>query len=178
MYQEELEKYANDILTSENFQSTKNYIQHGSMSVHEHCINVAMVSLAIRDKLEIECHSRDLVRGALLHDYFLYDWHKSDKVNSHRLHGFFHPSRALHNARKEFVINARQTDIIIKHMWPLTVIPPMCREAWIVTMADKYCSTMETLHIQKGKIHNRRMDTVRVMTNFSKNNVTNARYFE
>ena len=38
-------------------------------------------------------------------------------------------------------------------MWPLTVIPPMCREAWIVTTADKYCSLLETLYIQRGRIH-------------------------
>lgn len=153
MYQEELEKYASDILVSKNFLRTKEYIQHGNMSVYEHCINVAMMSLAIRDWFKIRCNSRDLIRGALLHDYFLYDWHIVDKAHSHRLHGFYHPGRALRNARKEYVINMRQTDIIIKHMWPLTIIPPMCREAWIVTMADKYCSTMETLHIQRGRIH-------------------------
>lgn len=157
MYEYELEKYANDILESENFQSTKAYIQHGNMSVQEHCINVAKTSLYIRDKFKIRCHTSDLVRGALLHDYFLYDWHKNDKVNPHRLHGFFHPARALHNARKEYSLTARQIDIITKHMWPLTVIPPMCREAWIVTSADKYCSLMETLYIQRGRIHNNRL---------------------
>ena len=26
----------------------------------------------------------------------------------------------------------------------------MCREAWIVTMADKWCSLMETFHVHKG----------------------------
>ena len=82
MYEYELKKYANDIFESENFRSTREYIQHGNMSVQEHCINVAKVSLYIRDKLNINCNTRDLIRGALLHDYFLYDWHKSDKVNS------------------------------------------------------------------------------------------------
>ena len=33
---------------------------------------------------------------------------------------------------------------------PLTVIPPKCREAWIVTLADKWCSTLETIRIAKG----------------------------
>ncbi len=153
MYEYELKKYANDIFESDNFKSTKEYIQHGNMSVQEHCINVAKASLYIRDRLKIRCNTRDLIRGALLHDYFLYDWHKSDKVNSHRLHGFFHPARALYNARKEYHLSPRQQDIIIKHMWPLTVIPPMCREAWIVTTADKYCSLLETFYIQKGRIH-------------------------
>ena len=35
-------------------------------------------------------------------------------------------------------------------MWPLTIVPPMCKEAWIVSVADKYCSTMETLGFHKG----------------------------
>ena len=156
MYEKKLKKYANDIFESDNFKSTKEYIQHGNMSVQEHCINVAKASLYIRDRLKIRCNTRDLIRGALLHDYFLYDWHKSDKVNSHRLHGFFHPARALYNARKEYHLSPRQQDIIIKHMWPLTVIPPMCREAWIVTTADKYCSLLETFYIQKGRIHQHR----------------------
>ena len=88
----------------------------------------------------------------LLHDYFLYDWHFKDLKNPHKLHGFYHPSRALHNAQKEYTLTKRQEDIIKKHMWPLTVVPPMCREAWIVTAADKYCSFMETVHLHKGKI--------------------------
>jgi uncharacterized protein len=151
MYEYELTKYAGDILESENFQKIKGHIQHGNMSVYEHCISVAKTSLYIKDKFNIDCNIRDLVRGALLHDYFLYDWHKNDKANLHpRLHGFYHPGYALKNAKREYIVNERQADIISKHMWPLTVIPPTCREAWIVTMADKYCSALETLHLHKG----------------------------
>ncbi len=140
-----MEKYADDILSSPNFNSTRAYMQHGKMSVHEHSINVAKTSLALRRHLGIKCNTRDLVRGALLHDYFLYDWHNDDKENPHRLHGFFHPQRALENAKKEYKLTHIQEEIIVKHMWPLTVVPPTCREAWIVTAADKYCSLKETL---------------------------------
>lgn len=156
MYDSELKKYAEDILNSANFQRTKEHIQHGNMTVNEHCINVAKTSLMIKKKLHITCNQRDLVRGALLHDYFLYDWHKKDLKNPHKLHGFYHPGRALRNAKKEYVLTKRQEDIIRKHMWPLTVVPPMCREAWIVTAADKYCSLMETFRLHKGKIKTRR----------------------
>lgn len=156
MYDSELKKYAKDILNSANFQRTKEHIQHGNMTVNEHCINVAKTSLMIKKKLHITCNQRDLVRGALLHDYFLYDWHKKDLKNPHKLHGFYHPGRALRNAKKEYVLTKRQEDIIKKHMWPLTVVPPMCREAWIVTAADKYCSLMETFRLHKGKIKTRR----------------------
>ncbi|MBQ2406492.1 MAG: phosphohydrolase [Lachnospiraceae bacterium] len=167
MYEEEIEKYASDIIESENFKSTKNHFQHGNMTVYEHCMCVTKASLAIRDRLKIKCNDRDLVRGALLHDYFLYDWHLQDEKNAHkRAHGFCHPAIALKNARKEYNINIRQADIIIKHMWPLTIIPPLCREGWIVTMADKYCSTLETLSIRRGEIHERQMRRQKLLNMF------------
>ena len=146
-----LRHYGQDILDSENFKSTKGHLQHGNMTVHNHCMDVARYSLLINKKLHVNCNKRDLIRGALLHDYFLYDWHDKEALaNRQRLHGFHHPVTALHNAEKEFRLNNRQRDIIRKHMWPLSVMPPMCREAWVVTAADKYCSLMETLKLHKG----------------------------
>ncbi len=143
---------ASDILQSRNFIRTKEHIQHGNMTVHEHCINVALTSLKLKNFFHISCNEKDLIRGALLHDYFLYDWHEKDEKEPHRLHGFYHPGTALRNARREYVLTKRQEDIIKKHMWPLTVVPPACREAWIVSAADKYCSLMETCHLHKGKL--------------------------
>ena len=60
------------------------------------------------------------------------------------MHGFSHPRTALKNAGREYRLSPREQDIIKKHMWPLTIVPPLCREAWIVTAADKYCSFLET----------------------------------
>lgn len=141
-----LERYAQDILESNNFRSTRRYIQHGSVSVHSHCISVAEHSIHLGrflERLGIRCREKELVRGALLHDYFLYDWH--DRHSHARLHGFHHPRVALANASREYCLTPREADIIAKHMWPLTVNPPRCREAWIVSAADKYCSLKETL---------------------------------
>ena len=147
----EIREEAKDILESQNFLRSSEFIQHGSMTVKSHCMNVARYSLAISKKLPIEVSRRELIRGALLHDYFLYDWHIDSEENVHRrLHGFYHPGIALKNASKEYQLTSREKDIIKKHMWPLTVVPPMCREAWIVTAVDKYCSLLETLHIHKG----------------------------
>lgn len=145
-----LAKYGKDILDSNNFKKTKEHIQHGSMTVNKHCIDVAKYSLELNKKLGTKCNQRDLIRGALLHDYFLYDWHSKDFTNRGRLHGFYHPGIALKNAAKEYELTNREKDIIKKHMWPLTVVPPLCREAWIVTAADKYCSLLETFHLHKG----------------------------
>lgn len=148
--QREIEKDAADILHSKNFQRMKEHIQHGDMTVNAHVMDVARYSIVISDKLHIRCERRDLVRGALLHDYFLYDWHIPDEENPHRLHGFYHPGRALRNAARDYVLTERERDIIKKHMWPLTVVPPCCREAWIVTTADKWCSLLETLRMHRG----------------------------
>ena len=146
----EIRAAAADILRSKNFNSTKSYIQHGNMTVNDHCMHVAAYSLALSKKLHIPCSRRELIRGALLHDYFLYDWHEKNDAMSHRLHGFFHPGKALKNASAEYDLTPREKEIIKKHMWPLTVVPPTCREAWIVTTADKWCSLMETFHLHKG----------------------------
>lgn len=148
--QRQVEANAHDIIQSENFKRMKEYLQHGDMTVNAHVMNVARYSVALSEKLHISCSKRELVRGALLHDYFLYDWHIPDPEHPHNLHGFYHPGIALRNAMKEYQLTDREKDIIVRHMWPLTLVPPRCREAWIVTAADKWCSLMETLHMHKG----------------------------
>ena len=112
--------------------------------MRSHSLMVAECSLQIRQKLlrlGIECRERELVRGALLHDYFLYDWHVKDKT--HRLHGFFHPGTALANAQKEYVLSKREKNIILRHMWPLTPIPPKTMEGMVIVYADKFCGVCE-----------------------------------
>ena len=139
-----------DILDSERFLSTRGHIQHGNITVHDHCISVARASIKIADTLKLKCNKKELIRGALLHDYFLYDWHKGDAARPENLHGLYHPGIALRNASRDFDLTDREKDIIKKHMWPLTFIPPVYREGWVVTVADKWCSTLETLKIRKG----------------------------
>ena len=83
-----------------------------------------------------------MIRGALLHDYFLYDWH--EKSDDHRLHGFTHPARALKNAEEIFDLSVVEKDIIKRHMFPLTPVPPAYRESYLVCLADKICSSYES----------------------------------
>ncbi len=153
-YRDLLMVHGAEIFASENFKKLKTFIQHGNVTVYEHCIHVALCAIKLNRNLGIKAKERELVRGALLHDYFLYDWHDSEAPgNIHpKLHGFYHPGIALKNATRDFTLSEREKDIIKKHMWPLTVDPPRCREAWVVCLADKYASTLETLKIRKGKI--------------------------
>ncbi|MCD8390476.1 MAG: HD domain-containing protein [Firmicutes bacterium] len=135
-----LVKTIQNISKQSQFAQTNNYIQHGNTTCLRHTLAVAHYSVRIAKVLGISCKTSDLIRGALLHDYFLYDWHSG----KNHLHGFTHPSAALCNACKDFNLTETEKNIIIRHMFPLTVIPPVTREGWIVCMADKWCSLRET----------------------------------
>jgi len=134
-------QYGHDIISSQGMQSEKNYIQHANISCYEHSISVAYVSIWIAIKFGINVDMRSLIRGALLHDYFLYDWHVPDK--SHRLHGFHHAKTAFVNAKRDFDINELESNIILTHMFPLNLRLPRYKESIIVNIADKICATCE-----------------------------------
>lgn len=135
-----------ELLQHEKLREMRNYIQLGSTSTYTHCITVAYYSYVVSRKLRLKLDLRSVIRGALLHDFYLYDWHIPDK--SHKLHGFVHPGFALKNSKKYFKLNKIEEDIIEKHMWPLTLTRmPRFREAFLVCFIDKYCSLAETLYI-------------------------------
>ena len=143
------DRYFNDffryISNSGQFSKTSQFIQHGDTSVYSHCVAVAYVSLWFSYRLHISVSKQSLLMGAFLHDYFLYDWHEN--YPSHRLHGFTHPKRALINATADWNLSDRTQNIILRHMFPLTPVPPACREAWLVCLADKVCALAETFHM-------------------------------
>ncbi len=138
-------RYGTDILSSSNMQSERQFMQHGEFSIFEHSVSVACLCLMIATYLHIRVNRRALVRGALLHDYFLYDWHVPDK--SHRLHGFTHAGRALRNASRDFRLGYIEQNMIRTHMFPLNLTPPKYRESVIICIADKICAAFETLSI-------------------------------
>ena len=145
-------KCGGDILASPEMLASKDCIQHGSISVYTHSVMVTRYALLLAKKFGIRCNLRSLVRGALLHDFFMYDWHWEKmpiEVKRRGLHGFTHPGTAAKNARKYFNVSRKVYDIINCHMFPLTLTRmPKSVEGWLVCLADKYCSALETLRIQ------------------------------
>ena len=125
-----------------NLAHEKNAIQHGLTTVYEHSVGVAGASLKLAEFFHLKVNEKALIRGALLHDYFLYDWH--DGKGRH-FHGFTHPECAFRNAERDYTLSPRVKNIIARHMFPLTPVPPTCTEAWIVCIADKICAIDETL---------------------------------
>lgn len=133
----------------ESFLSMQKYIQHGHTDCLLHSIAVAHYSYTAAKCLHMKLNERSLVTGALLHDYFLYDWHEPD--SSHKLHGFTHPKAALENARRNWELNEVETDIITKHMFPLIPALPNCKESVLVCIIDKICSISEILFLPPCK---------------------------
>jgi hypothetical protein len=137
----EYKSYIQDLIQHELVLSMREFIQHGDVSCLEHSLYVSYNSYLICRKLGFDCHSA--ARGGLLHDFFLYDWHGEKPYSG--LHGFMHPYVALQNANKYFSLNELEKDIIIKHMWPLTIRLPRYKESLVVLLVDKYCAAMEVL---------------------------------
>lgn len=144
-YIAEINSAAYDILGSENMQLSKGFIQHGSVSVYEHSVSVTVMCLRLADLFHINADRRAMIRGALLHDYFLYDWHEGGL--RYPPHGFTHAETAMRNACRDFSVGRKERDMIYCHMFPLNITRvPGCRESAILCVADKLVSTEETVN--------------------------------
>ena len=141
---QELYNLASDVLESNVFQEMDKFMHHNNMSTMEHSIHVAERSLAYVNKHGIKCNKRALVVGCLLHDLFLYDYHIKGNRWA-KWHAFTHPKIALQNAEMHFNLSVLEKEIIKKHMWPSTIIPPTKREAWIIVWEDKVCAVKEMM---------------------------------
>ena len=139
-----------DILASDNMQLEKSFIQHGQVSVYAHSVAVAVMCVMLAALLKMRVDRRKLVRGALLHDYFLYDWHIPDR--SHRLHGFRHPHTAAENAQRDFELCSVEKNMILSHMFPLGRVLPRHKESVLLCAADKLCATKETFSGLRAKL--------------------------
>jgi uncharacterized protein len=136
-----------DLINHPSVRSMKNYIQHRDVDCLEHSLYVSYCSYLVCKRINL--NYRCAARGGLLHDFFLYDWHIK---GSHKgLHGLNHPRSALQNAKKAFCLNALERDIILKHMWPLTITLPKNKEAYIVAVIDKYCAFIEICRLGERK---------------------------
>ncbi len=132
---------ARPIYETPEFQSLGQYIQHHDVNRITHILSVAYLSGKIAEHWGIDRETT--VKAAMLHDLFYYDWHDGEWW--HRPHGLRHPGFALVNAKllcgRE--VDERVENAILRHMWPLTVIPPKYAEGYALTIADKICASLE-----------------------------------
>ena len=145
---QEFDLIINDIVTNETVLQMKNYKQHYDTSCFEHCKNVAYYSYLICKKYNLDYTSA--ARAGMLHDLFLYDW-RTRQEGRKGLHAFTHPKTAFENASSLFELNKKEADIILKHMWPVTLKFPKYIESYIITLVDKCCAIQESIKAYKSK---------------------------
>ncbi|MBN1382981.1 MAG: phosphohydrolase [Deltaproteobacteria bacterium] len=119
------------------------YKHHRETSRLDHSMEVAWLSYVIAKKMSLDYQA--VIRGAILHDLFFYDWLSEGP----RFHGLRHPRISLKNAGKVTNLSNIEIDIIKKHMWPLTPMPPRYPESWIVCFVDTYCTVKEYVLVLK-----------------------------
>ena len=142
-----MHRHGDDIIEAPAFQAMKDYVQHTNSNAFAHSIAVTLEALRYAKENEIPVDERALVRGCLLHDYWLYDCHKKGHPSFHlSLHGL----RAAKNAKRDFGIGPLEADMISNHMWPIHPFRfPLCMEGWILIIADKKVSIRERFSSKK-----------------------------
>lgn len=128
-----------DITALPQYQKLKLFEHHHSTTRYQHCLNVAWYTYVWAKKLGLNYISA--ARGAMLHDFFLYDWHTGQPIPGR--HTEVHPMIALENAGHFFEIDPVMKDCILHHMWPNARVCPTTAEGILVTIADKYCASIE-----------------------------------
>lgn len=131
-----------DIINSSEVQRLDKCSHHYRSTRLQHCINVAYCSFLICHELGWDFSSA--ARGGLLHDLFYYEC-KNVHPGIIR-HAILHPKIALRRAERLCKLNPIERDIILRHMFLPSLIPPKYKESFIVCMVDKYCATYEALH--------------------------------
>ncbi len=115
------------------------------VSCYDHCLFVSYLSFTMCRILGFDY--RAAARAGLLHDLYLQHWEDTDVGLFERL--YIHPEMALKNAAERFDLSEKEADIILKHMWPLTVVPPRYMESLVVSLVDTFCSASDYLRVKK-----------------------------
>ncbi len=135
-YLNEFYSIVNPILNHSKFQELKGITHHG-ITRFDHCFRVAYYTYCITRFFHLQY--KDATEAALLHDFFLEEvkeengWMRLQK----------HPKFAAFNAKKYFSISDFQEDIILCHMFPVTLRPPKYLEGWIVDFIDDISAIYE-----------------------------------
>ncbi len=151
-----------DIYYSDEVQSLKEFEQHLQIDRLQHITTVAYLSYKISKHFSLDYKSA--TRAAVMHDLVYYDWRDGVTGKWHRLHGYRHPKLACLNA-KELCgdLTEKECNIIRRHMWPLTPLPPNCREGLVVTFCDKYCAAIEVYYSVNKKYKEKFLKTIEGM---------------
>ena len=96
----QFQKLLAELASHPQLQCLKNIPQHKGNTTFAHCISVAQRAYHFAGKWHMKVDTGSLVRGAMLHDFYLYDT-ETMPYSDYR-HSLIHPKLALQNAEKIF----------------------------------------------------------------------------
>ena len=140
-----LEEIYQTFLNDEKIKKMKGINMHRGSNTYVHSFKVAKKSIkrAIKSRKKNIDFNVVLI-GAILHDYYLYDWRV--ERNKRKKHGRNHPNISSENATRDFQISDKIKKVIKSHMWPINIKEfPTSIEAKIVSISDKIVSLGEAL---------------------------------
>ncbi len=121
----------------------KRFRQHTAATTrYDHCLCVAYFSFTLCRWLGWDYKAA--ARAGMLHDLYLDEWEGSEDGTLARWRT--HPRAALENARR-YGLSRREEDIIVNHMFPLTLTLPRYKESYVVSTADKIAAVLEKTHL-------------------------------
>lgn len=138
-YNKEFLNIVSDILENEEFQKLKN-IKHHDTDRFDHSLRVSYYSYLITKALRL--NYKATARAGLLHDFFLEENYK-EKISKRLDTLLKHPKFALETASKYYELSDLEKDIIVSHMYPVTMNPPKYLESWIVDLVDDFSAVYE-----------------------------------
>ncbi|MBQ9110809.1 MAG: HAD family hydrolase [Oscillospiraceae bacterium] len=138
-----------DLLELHEVQKLKQYRHHIMTTRFQHSLNVSYYNYLLCCLFRLD--ARSAARAGLLHDLYFYDTKAFTQTEHPIRHSEYHPLVALDNAQRLLPMNAREQDMIVKHMWPVTRQMPRYAETYILTFVDKYCALIEFLLPQPSR---------------------------
>ncbi|HBB05271.1 MAG TPA: phosphohydrolase [Firmicutes bacterium] len=143
-----------EFLENPHYQQIDKFIAHGDWTVLDHSLNVASLCYEIGKRKGLELDYRSLIRAAMLHDFYCYDWHLPHKGK--RLHGFRHPGFAIKEASKYFELSPFEKKLIHVHMFPLTFWRfPLSKEARLLVKCDHISALYEHKYRKNDRLRKR-----------------------
>ncbi len=132
-----------ELLDSDQVRMMGRWKHHGPVTTLDHSLFVAFSTYRVARLLHMDVQAA--VRGALLHDLYLYD--SKDKSAHPGNQCFDHPRFAARNAAALTPLTPKERNIILSHMWPLGGALPRSLEAWMVDLVDTVCAGLEVSRI-------------------------------
>lgn len=140
----EYQKIIKKIIKNRKFNKLKTESHHSSNNRFDHSCDVAYKTFLVCKKLNLDYKSA--TRAALMHDFFF----KSEVRGPKEI--VFHPKYAYLNASKIMKLNDLEKNIILSHMFPVSINIPKYKESIIVDIIDDLESFKDVKNIVKRNI--------------------------